>query len=235
MISAPLLSNKAIPKTVRAGFALIFSLAIVPLADKLVGQLPASLFALGGQVMADVVFGLTLGYLSRVLFAAVEMAGFFVDTQIGFNMINILNPFSEQQASVLSTFQYQLAITLYLAANGHLIVLGALAESFQTLAPGAVSPHPGFALAVAPILKTMFMLGLQLALPAAGVLLVVDVAFGLVARLAPQVNVFMVGQPAKVIVGLATVAVLLPAMALIVGQITVGTLNGLHTLIAASK
>ena len=81
----------------------------------------------------------------------------------------------------------------------------------------------------------MFMLGLQMALPATAVLLLVDVAFGLVARMVPQINIFMVGMPAKVIVGLMTVAMLLPVMSLVVGHILSGTVIGLNALMAAAK
>jgi flagellar biosynthetic protein FliR len=114
MVAAPLLGNKAIPGMAKAGFAAVFALAVTPLALPHAGPIPEHLFILAGQVMTDVLFGLAIGYLARVLFAAVEMAGWFVDTQMGFGIINLLDPFSEQQSSVLSMFQYQLAVTLYL-------------------------------------------------------------------------------------------------------------------------
>jgi flagellar biosynthetic protein FliR len=186
-------------------------------------------------VFKDAVFGTALGFLARVLFAAVEMAGYFIDTQMGFGFMNILNPFSEQQASLLSAFQYQLAITVFLLANGHLILLESLVKSFQVVPPGAIALHGAFGMALVPMLQTMFMLGLQMALPATAVLLLVDVAFGLVARMVPQMNIFMVGMPAKVIVGLMTVAMLLPVMSLVVGHILTGTVLGLNVLMAAAK
>jgi flagellar biosynthetic protein FliR len=81
----------------------------------------------------------------------------------------------------------------------------------------------------------MFGLGFRLALPAAGVLFIVDIAFGLIARFVPQVNVFIVGIPAKIIIGLATVVLLLPALAIVVGQIVAGTQVGMDALIAGAK
>jgi flagellar biosynthetic protein FliR len=235
MVAAPLLGNRAVPRMVRAGFALVFSLALTPLITAKVGPVPQHLLLLAAAVLKDGIFGISIGYAAQLLFASVEMAGYFIDTQMGFGFINLINPFSEQQASLLSTFQYQLAITVYLLANGHLALLASIADSFQALPPGAVNMHGDFGLTMTSLLKTMFMLGFRLALPAAGVLMVVDVAFGMVARAVPQMNIFIVGMPAKILIGVATVALLMPIMAIIVGQIMTGLTVNLHTLLAGAK
>ncbi|HLJ54456.1 MAG TPA: flagellar biosynthetic protein FliR [Chthonomonadaceae bacterium] len=233
--AAPLLGNRAIPTIVRAGFALVLSLALTPLSAPKVGPVPPSLLILAAAVLKDGLFGVAIGFSARLLFSAVEMAGYFVDTQMGFGFINLVNPFSEQQGSVLSVFQYQLAITVYLLANGHLALLGSVADSFVALPPGAVNPHGAFGMTAAGMLKAMLALGFRLALPAAGVLLVVDLAFALVARAVPQMNVFIVGMPAKIIIGLSTVALLMPVVAIIVGQIVAGTDLNIHSLMAGAR
>ena len=235
MSAAPLFSNRAIPKQVKAGFMLVFSLALTPLVAPHTGPVPDSLFLLVFGVLKDGLFGLAVGFVARVMFAAVEMAGYFTDTQMGFGFINLINPFSEQQASLMSTFQYQLAITIYLLANGHLILLGSLANSFQAIPPGAVVLQGSLAQVIAPLMKSMFILGLQMALPAIAVLLLIDVSFGLIARMVPQMNIFIVGMPAKVIVGLMIVAMVLPVISLIVGNIISGTSIGMNALVTATK
>jgi flagellar biosynthesis protein FliR len=235
MVAAPLLGNRSVPNPTKAGLATILSLALLPMTAPKVGAIPDHLYQLVGQVAGDVLFGLALGYLSRLLFAAIEMAGYFVDTQMGFGMVNLYDPFAEQQTSVLSVFQYQCALVVYLLSNGHLLMLGALAQSFDLLLPGGVSPSGGFGMTAVPMLQMMFALGFRLALPAAGVLFVVDFAFGLIARMVPQVNVFIVGVPAKIILGLATVTILLPSLSLIVGQIIMGTSDALNALISGAK
>ena len=235
MSAAPLLGNHSIPKTVKAGFTLVFALALVPLIAPKAGPIPPNLPLLIFCILKDGLFGLALGYTARILFAAVEMAGYFIDTQMGFGFVNLVDPFAEQQSSVLSVMQYQLAITVYLLMNGHLLLLHGLVDSFGPVPPGMVEPHGAFGMSVVALIKTMFTLGFRLALPAAGVLLVVDMAFGLVARMVPQVNIFIVGMPAKIIIGLATVALLLPLLSLIVGQIITGTSMGLHSLMTGAK
>ena len=213
----------------------MLSLALTPLITARVGRVPSHLLLLAAAVVTDGLLGVSIGFAARLLFASVEMAGYFVDTQMGFGFINLINPFSEQQSSVLSVFQYQLAVTVYLLANGHLALLGSVADSFVALPPGAVNPHAALGVTMTSLLTTMFALGFRLALPAAGVLLVVDLAFALVARAVPQMNVFVVGMPAKIIIGLATVALLMPVLAVIVGQIMSGADAGIHGLIAGAK
>ena len=235
MTAAPLFGNHAIPRQVKAGFMLIFSLALVPLVAPHTGPIPDSLLVLAGGVVKDALFGMSLGYLARVLFSCVEMAGYFIDTQIGFGFINLINPFSEQQASLLSAFQYQLAVTVFLLADGHHALLAALYRSCLAVPPGAIAMRGSFGLAMGPMLKLMFLLGLQMALPATAVLLMVDVGLGLIARMVPQINVFIVGLPAKIILGLMTVAMLIPLTASVVGHIIAGTETGLNALMAAAK
>ncbi len=235
MVAAPLLGNKAIPKTVKAGLCLLFALAITPMVTASTGPIPENLILFAGVVVRDSLFGMALGYLARVLFSSVEMAGYLADTQMGFNFANIFNPFSEHQDSVLSSFQYQVTITIYLVLNGHLILLGSVIDSFKALPPGAVSLHAGFALTVVPMLNQMFLLGMRIAMPAVGVLLVVDVAFGLVARMVPQINVYVVGMPAKIIIGVGIVAMLLPLLSLAASQIVTGTSAGMSALIGGSQ
>lgn len=235
LVAAPILGNRAIPKMVKAGFALILSLAVTPLIVKQTGPVPEHLLLLAGGVMQDALFGLALGYVTRLLFSAVEMAGYLMDTQMGFGFINLINPFTEQQASLMSAFQYQVSTVLFLLANGHLTLIAAVTDSFAVVPPGAVSLHGGFGLSILPMLHLMFALGFRMAIPAVGVLLVVDVAFGLVARMVPQVNVFIVGLPAKILIGLATVAFLLPTLGMIVAQIIAGTSVGVSALLAGAK
>lgn len=235
LVAAPLLGNRAIPHSVKAGLCLLFSVAITPLVTSVTGPVPENILLFAGAVVRDGMFGLAMGYLARILFSAVEMAGYLADTQMGFTFANIFNPFTEHQESLLSSFQYQVTMTIYLILNGHLILLGSVVDSFKALPPGTVSPHAGFTLTVVPMLNQMFLLGMRVAMPAVGVLLIVDVAFGLVARMVPQINVYIVGMPAKIIIGLGIVAMLLPMLSMAASQMITGTTLGMNALIGGAK
>jgi flagellar biosynthetic protein FliR len=234
VVTAPPLSTRAAPSTVKAGFALLFSLALVPGAVPLVGAVPVSLIGLALVVGKNVLIGLAIGFIAQILFACVQIGGQVADTQMGFGFMNLVNPFSQQQSSVMSTFLQQMALTLYLLANGHLVLLGAMRESFQSLALG-IGGHGVVAQSVGAVVQSTCVLGLRIALPTIGILLTTDIALGLVARTVPQINVFIVGAPAKILVGMATMILILPVMALIVGQIVAGTSFGLHALVAGAK
>lgn len=232
IVASPLLGNRAIPAMTKAGFCLVCSLALVPMIEPHTGPIPDHLLLLAAGVVKDGLLGIALGYISRVLFAGIEMAGYLVDTQMGFGFVNLVDPFSQQQSSVMSTFQYQLAVTLYLLANGHLALFQALVDSFRTVPPGMIVPNAAFGMAAQPFMLSMLMVGLRLALPAFGVLMVADIAMALTARMVPQMNVFMVGIPAKILIGMSALVMALPVIAIIVGQIITGTNTGFQALLA---
>lgn len=232
---APILGSRSIPRTLKAGFALALSLALLPLEEGRVANPPSHLLVLVTQVAGEAILGIAMGYVARLFFAAVEIGGTLADTQMGFGFLQLANPFAEQPSSILSVFQYQLAITLYLAMNGHLLLIGAMADSFTVVAPGGFSPAPAFGGGFPLILQAVMLLCVRVALPAIGVLILMEIAFGIMARLVPTLNVFFVGAPAKIIVGLTTVSLLLPAFGFIVGRVMTESIQSIHQLVAAGK
>lgn len=235
VVSAPMLGSKTLPPTMLMGISFLLAICMAPMASHIVGPLPVSLVVLGFQAVQNLLFGLAIGYTARLMFAAVEIAGAITDLQMGFGFINLVDPFSQQQVSLVGAFYYQLSIVLYMMMNGHLLLIGALEKSLQVLPPDQIGIGGGVGPAIFPLIKVMLLLGLQLALPAIGVLLLVDVGFGLMARMAPQVNIFIVGMPAKILMGLMTVSLLVPALALIVGQIIPGIATGLNALMTGAR
>lgn len=217
-VTAPVFGSRSAPLQTKIGLAALLSLALMPLVAPQVGSAPADLLPLIGQLAAETAVGLCLGFLVMLLMAALQMAGQFIDTQMGFGIINILNPLSEQQSSALGQFLYQLGMTLFLILGGHLYVIGTLADSFSMVGPGGARLAGDLMGVVTGIVGQMFVLAFKIAAPASIVLLVVDVAFAIIARTVPQMNVFIVGIPAKIIVGLMTVAMVLPVVAMLVAQ-----------------
>lgn len=198
-------------------------------------HVPAGLPELIGQVASEVAVGVTIGFLATLLFSAIQMAGAFVDTQMGFGIINVLNPFSDFQNSALGQFTYQLGMTLFLMVGGPLILLDTLCTSYVLVAPGAVGFQPEVAQAFAGVVGQMVLLAFRIAAPAAAVLLVVDMAFAIVARTVPQMNVFLVSLPVKVVVGLLTVSLSLPILLGVAEQMGPATRAGATAVFAASR
>ena len=234
-VAAPLLSSSAIPHMAKAGLAALLAISLTPALEPHTAPPPNDILAFATQIAAEAAVGLALGFLARMIFAAIEIAGSFVDLQIGFSMMNILDPISGQSSAVISSFMSQLALTLFLVAGGHLFLIGAVAGSYSVVGPGAAHFAGNGPDAVTAIAGQMLMLAFRIALPAAAILLVVDVAFAIIARTVPQMNVMLVGLPLKILVGLFTVGVVLPAMAVAIGQMTPAIGAGMHAFLLSAR
>ncbi|MGC8668589.1 MAG: flagellar biosynthetic protein FliR [Chthonomonadales bacterium] len=216
--AAPVFGTTGVPAPVKAGFSALVSLVLLPLLRSTIGPAPGDLFTLIARIAADIAVGLTLGFLVTLLFAAVQIAGTYVDTQIGFGMINVLNPVARQQTSATGQLMYQLSMALFLMAGGMLYLVGAVAASYRVVPAGAAHFAGSWDVVAGALAGQMLLIALRIAAPAAAVLLTVDLAFALVARTVPQMNVLIVGLPAKIILGLATVSLSLPVLALAVQE-----------------
>jgi len=223
--TAPLFGTTGVPMPVKAGFSALVTFTLLPLLRSNIGPVPDDLFTLVAQIASEVAVGLTLGFLVALLFAAVQVAGTYVDTQIGFGMINVLNPVARQQISATGQLMLQLSMTLFLMAGGMLYLVGALVASYSVVPAGGAHFAGSWDTVAGSLAGQMMLIALRIAAPAAAVLLTVDVAFALVARTVPQMNVLIVGLPAKIILGLATVSLSLPVLTLAVHEDILPALN----------
>lgn len=207
----PVLGTRNVPARVRVGLAALIALAAqaslpeMPVVD--LGS-PAA-FMLAAQ---QVVVGLLLGFSVRVVFAAVEMAGELAGLQMGLNFAGFFDPISASQATASSRFFGTLVAWLFIVANGHLLVVGALVHSF-TVAPVSAEPL-AFLRRIEPWRwgGEVFATGLWIALPLVAMGLFVNLLMGVVSRVAPQINVFAVGFPVTLGVGLVGMVLTLPWM-----------------------
>ncbi|HEX8713956.1 MAG TPA: flagellar biosynthetic protein FliR, partial [Solirubrobacteraceae bacterium] len=154
--------------------------------------------------------GLGFAFSFAVLFAAVESAGALADIGAGFSYGSLVNPFSGESAGAFTPVFSLLAVTVFLTIGGEAWVLRGLYRTFQ-LVPLTSAPRIGTLVATAErIFSTVFLSAIEIAAPVLVALLITDVAFGVVSRVVPQLNVFAIGFPAKVVVGLLVVGACLP-------------------------
>jgi flagellar biosynthetic protein FliR len=212
LMAAPVFGHRSVPARVKIGLgvfiALIVSPTLPPLPDVALGSWQG-LFILVQQFL----IGLAIGFTMRVVFAAVELAGEIIGLQMGLGFASFFDPQSAGQTLVLSRFFNLLAMLVFLAVNAHLLVLGLLAESFTTL-PISAAPlaAEGFR-SVASFGSTIFVVGLQIALPLIAVLLMTNLALGILTRSAPQLNIFAIGFPITLGVGLIVLDFSMPYFA----------------------
>ena len=197
------------PRRVKIGLgvfiALIIAPTLPPMPDVGLGSWHG-LFILLQQLL----IGIAIGFIMRVMFAAVEAAGEIVGLQMGLGFASFFDPQSAGQTLVIAQFFNLLAVLMFLAVNAHLLLLAVLVESFNIL---PISTQPlaaaGF-FNVATYGSTVFSVGLQLALPLIAILLMTNLALGILTRSAPQLNIFAIGFPITLGVGLITLDITLP-------------------------
>lgn len=168
---------------------------------------------LGVAVMGvrEFIIGAAIGFFSSLPLYAMQVSGYLDSTIIGFNMMNMFDPLSASQTSVLAQLKYLLAIWFFLHWDGHILLVRALAESFRLVPIGGAWGNPG-----APVipwvnwLQRVFEIAMQLSLPIFGAVLLAEVGLGFVARTVPQMNVFILGIPIKICMGLLILLTLLP-------------------------
>ncbi|MCC6535463.1 MAG: flagellar biosynthetic protein FliR [Burkholderiales bacterium] len=209
LAAAPVLGQTRLPVPVRIGLALAVVAALAPSLPAQPPVAPAS--AAGMLVLAtQIVIGLAMGFALRLVFVAVEMAGDLIGLQMGLGFAMFYDPGNIQHTPILGQFMSLLATLVFLAINGHLLIISALAESFHTLPIAAQPPGASFFQVLARHGAIVFVTGLQLALPLIVTMLVVNLALGVLTRSAPQLNIFAVGFPVTLAIGFGALILTLP-------------------------
>jgi len=209
LAAAPVLGQARIPMRVRIGLGVGLVIVLVPTLPAPPPVAPGS--AAGMLILASqIVIGLAIGLVLRLVFSAVEMAGDLVGTQMGLGFAMFYDPGNVQHTPILGQFMGLLATLTFLSINGHLLVIAALAQSFQTLPIAATPLGASLFEVLARHGAIVFVAGLQLALPLIVTMLVVNLALGVLTRAAPQLNVFAVGFPLTLALGFAALMFTLP-------------------------
>ena len=210
--SAPVLGNPSVPLRVRLGLAVMITLIVAPTLGPMPQVEPGS--HAGLLILAQqIVIGLALGFAMRVVFVAVEMAGELVGLQMGLGFATFFDPENAGDIPVVGKFLGLVATLFFLTLNGHLQMISLLSQSFSAL------PISGAALAATGFRSLVswggeiFAAGLLLALPLLAALLITNLALGILTRAAPQLNIFTVGFPLTLAIGLLVLGLALPYLA----------------------
>jgi flagellar biosynthesis protein FliR len=206
---APLFSSHMIPPRVRGIVAVAIAVGLTPIAMH--GQhVPSQPLLLAGMVVEGMLVGLAFAFTLAVLMASLESAGAVIDVVSGFSYGNLINPLNGEQSAVIARFYSLVGTLIFLVIGGDAWTLRGLGRTFQliplTQAPQMTSLVGG----AEHVFANVFAAALEIAAPVLVALLITDVAFGIVSRVVPQMNVFAVGFPTKVAVALLVVGASLP-------------------------
>jgi flagellar biosynthetic protein FliR len=229
-IVAPLFSSKMIPLRARGVAAVALALGLAPLAQAH-EELPTAAASIAGLVFKEALVGFAFAFAIAVLFAAVTIAGSFLDTLVGFSYGGLVDPVNGNQSSVLAQLYGLVGVMIFIAIGGEAWMVQGLAKTYD-LVPLTEMPSLGALIGGAQhTFATIFVSAIQLAAPVLLALVITDAAFGVVSRVMPQLNVFAVGFPAKILVGFLLVAASLPFVAGWIGnQLQHSVSDALHTL-----
>ena len=191
-MSAPILNSGNIPVQVKIAFAFLTAFLIFPVVDKNV-VLPADTVSYGILIFNQVLVGVIVGFAAYLIFAAIQLAGQIVDLQMGFGIVNVIDPMSNTQVSIIGQFQFVLGMLIFLSINGHHFLFQAITDSFRLAPINSVGITEATAVRLSEMFYKMFLIAFKIAGPATLALFLTNVTLGLIARTIPQMNVFIVG------------------------------------------
>lgn len=208
MLAAPLLGHSSVPRQAKLGLAVLLTVVIGPSLPPL-PDTPLMSWASLGIMIEQMLIGIAIGLTLQVMFAVVQAAGEFIGLQMGLAFATFFDPSSGAQTMVLSRILYMITLLMFLAFNGHLIVIEILASTFVTLPIGIGGFNAGAFETLVRFGGTIFVSGMLLALPLVGPLLIINMSLGILNRSAPQLTVFNIGFPMSLTTGLFLLMVLM--------------------------
>ncbi len=209
-LSAPIFSSRQMPVRIKVFVLVLLSVTlsyVIPVGNA-VSIDNAGMF-LAAMVM-EIVVGFTIGFVAYVVFAAIQLAGQLMDMQMGFGIVNVVDPLSGTQIPLMGNLTQTLALLMYLVIDGHHYLLQALIQSYQIVPVMGLNLGDSFFDLLMTIAAQMFVIAVKIAAPIIIAVLVADIAMGFVARTVPQMNVFIVGLPLRILVGLITLMLMMP-------------------------
>lgn len=203
--TVPIFSYRNVPTPFKIGSAFFISWIMLYTIDIPLIGLDYTFFLLIGK---EVIVGLLLGLISYMILAAVQIAGGFIDFQMGFAIANVVDPQTGAQSPVIGQYFYTFALLFLLAVDGHHLLINGAFFSFESIPIDQFIDLSSdtILITIITMFNQLFLIAFQLAIPIVGCLFLVDVALGIIARTVPQLNVFVVGLPLKIFVSLFVIS-----------------------------
>jgi flagellar biosynthetic protein FliR len=229
-VLAPLFSSRMVPTRARLIAALALAIGLSPLAMK--GQrLPTDLLPFAGLMMKEILVGLAFSFAIAALFAAVSTAGSFLDTQIGFSFGSLVDPVNNQQSGILTQLYGLVGAMVFVVIGGDAWLIRGLAKTYDVVSLTQLPDVGTLTAGAASAFGQIFLAAIAVSAPVLLAVIITDAAFGVVSRVMPQLNVFAVGFPAKILVGFLLIGASLPFVAGWIGdQLTESVSDALKTL-----
>jgi flagellar biosynthetic protein FliR len=205
--AAPVFGGHFAPPHVRVGLAMILSFILMPVVEV---PAVATLAGITVVVARELAIGLAMALGIRALVAGAELGGHLAGSQLMLSYGSVIDPQGGVRSTVLATLYGNLTLLTFFAVNGHHALVRALGASYAAIPIGSGAIDASLATSVMRLLGVVFTFGLRLAAPVIVVMLIVEIAAGLISKTAPAINLMVVGTPIRLIVGLLAVAAVIP-------------------------
>lgn len=198
----PIFSTKIVPRVVKTSLAMVLSLLLYSVVNVNSSMFPDTVIETGLLIMTELMTGLMLALCVRCFLGAIQFAGQVIGFQMGFSMINIMDPMTGANVSILEEIAYWTTLLVFLLFNGHHIMILCVIESFKILPPGIFVLQHVLLDKLTEQGTQLFILAIKIGAPVIAALLFTNVAFGLTGKFAPQMNIMIVAFPFQIFVGL---------------------------------
>jgi len=229
IVVTPVFGRREIPVQTKICMAFLLAILVYPMIDNT--NIETNLSSVLNSVIRETTIGIAMGFTCLLMFSTLYVAGEMIDVQMGFSMVNVIDPQSNSQVPLMGNFFYILALLIFLTVNGHHILISALIRSYEILPIDAALFGQGFLRSLVQTFIQIFVLGIKIAFPVVSMILVVDIALGIIARAVPQMNVFIIGLPGKIAAGMVGMIMVMPTYLIALDLIYNGIFNNLLTLL----
>lgn len=209
-LSAPIFSSRQMPTRLKVMVAVILGAMIAYFIPITGTDGISNPLYMGLALISETLIGYTIGFVAYMLFAGLQLAGQLMDMQMGFAIVNVIDPQTGTQIPMMGNLTQTVALLSYLAVNGHHYLLQAVVQSYQVIPVLGLSLGGVFYDHLFAISAEMFVIALKVAAPVVIAVLISDIAMGFIARTVPQMNVFIVGLPLKILLGLGGLLIMMP-------------------------
>jgi len=234
LVVIPFFGERGAPVPLKLGLAFLLSVIVMPLVPGSAETLPAvSLFGFAVGLLQSLLAGLLIAFVPVLLFAGIQLGGEISGFQMGFGIVSVIDPASQNRISLIAQFDYLLAFLVFVSLDGHLYLLKGIVESFRVL-PLLGAHFPGsIGRSLLVFSSRMFVIGAKIAAPVLVTILLTNVGLGILARTMPQMNIFLVGFPLQIGMGLITLGLSVPVFAYVFEKLFHSMLQSWMQMIAA--
>ncbi len=198
LASMPVFGTNMVPGRVKVTLAVMLSVLVYPVVETKINIVNFSTVYMGLLMANEVILGVMLGFVSRLIFTAVEFGGTVVGYQMGFAAANVYDPQNQRQVSLMSQFQNVFAILVFLAIDGHHLFLRTMVDSYELIPPGLLDLSGPAVPYIVELMGYMLILAVRFSAPVLAVLLLSGLILGIMSRVFPQMNVFLLSFPINI-------------------------------------